>query len=158
MPVQTGYTDESNLGLGDTPAETQPPESDLPTAPPSPVAGLDAVDAEPRPVGEEGEAQSAPTVTVRDKVFTLRSGVPGMLLMRLAKGQIEVSEAQDDPDKQAMVMAAIGDSITKLVVKGERSAFTNWLEEVDPPVEVPELMALVKEMMGKVAGRPTQSA
>lgn len=179
--VQTGYVPEDSLGLpaqppvppaavpippdpqadparippAPPPVNPQAVEQDEAPIPPPPtsIAGVDVIDAEP-----SAEDDDRPYVIVRGRTFHLRAAVPGLLLMRLAKSQVEVQQAQDDPAAQAAVMAATGDSITKLVVAEERRDFTSFVEEIDPPIEVRELMAMVKEMLEKVAGRPTQSA
>jgi len=150
MPVNTGMTADEDAAT-DVLIEVEDESKGAP--PPGTVAGLDAIDNEPA-------ADEIRKIKVRDREFTLRSSLPGMLLMRLTKKQMELSKpgAVNDPMKQAEALSATGDMISKLVVEAEREDFIDYLEDVDPPVEVTELMKLMQEMTERVTGRPTQSA
>lgn len=147
MPVETGMIPDDDAedvlaGAAQAGASSGPPPE---------VASVEVLAAEVAAV------DGAPTVTVRDRVFRLRSKVPGMLLMQLSKAQTDLAApgALQDSGKQAAALAKTSDAITKLVVGEERSDFIEWCEDAEPPMEMPELMSLVGEMMVAITGRPT---
>lgn len=149
MPANTGFI----------PDEDVVPSAPTATGPPPTVAGLDAVAAEPpsNPSAEGGVAD-APFVDVRDRRFTLRSAIPGMLLMRLTDTQVKLQRAGNDQRRQLEALAMTGETIAKLVVEAERDDFIEYLETTEPPIETKEVSDLVRKMMEAVTGRPTQSA
>lgn len=163
MPVETGMIPDAEAdamaqeAARDEAAAVSDPtvlavtEPTGPTGPPPEVASVDVLAA------EAAAAEGRPFVDVRGRRFHLRPKVPGMLLMQLSKSQTDLSSygADTDPVRQAAALAKASDALTKLVVAEERQDFIDWCEDVDPPVEMPELMALVGKMMEVISGRPT---
>lgn len=127
-----------------------------PAPPPPEVAGIEVLAAEQEASGED----TRPFVDVRGKRFFLRSKVPGMLLMQLSKAQtdLQAKGASLDTNRQAAAIAKTSDALTKLVVEEQRTDFIEHCEDIDPPIEMGELMGLVGEMMVAITGRPTGSA
>jgi hypothetical protein len=150
MPVNTGRVPDEIVGDGD---------GDNPELPES-VAGL-------APLAAEVEAKAAAAdgglfVEVRDHKFRLRSALPGMLIMDLADKQSKLKGGVGDQQSQAAVFAALGRSMTFLVVAEERESFAEFLIEAEPPIEIDELIGgedggVLGRMMEVVSGRPTQS-
>lgn len=161
MPVNTGMIDDDEVEVSEASEPAVPPPSEV-------VTGLAPIAAEPKPDDDR------PFVDVRNRRFHLRSAVPGMLLMDLADKQskIRTTTTERDPNEpvdaatqkaQTALFAALGRSITFLVVEDERDEFTEFLISEEPPIEITELVAgenggIVGRMMSAVSGRPTQSA
>lgn len=120
--------------------------------PPAEVASVDVVAAEL--TGTEVKQ-----VDVRGKKFKVRSAVPGMLILQLTKAQtvLQAPGAEADPIRQAQALATTHDAITKLVAPDDRANFIEWCEDVEPPMDMEEVMGLVGTMMEAITGRPTQS-
>lgn len=149
MPVNTGRV----------PDEMVDGETDNPALPES-VAGLAPLAAEVE--AKETAATTGLFVEVRDQRFRLRSALPGMLIMDLADKQSKLKGGVGDQQSQAAVFAALGRSMTYLIVAEEREAFSEFLIDAEPPIEIEELIGgddggVLGRMMEAVSGRPTQS-
>lgn len=145
LPIPAGgpVQDPSLLGGAQQRSASSPP--------PPEVASVDVLAA------EAAAADDLPTVLVRDRVFRLRSKVPGMLLMQLSKAQsdLQAPGALANPNKQAKALATTNDAVTKLVAAEDRDDFIEFCEDAEPPMEMTELMGLVGEMMTAITGRPS---
>lgn len=131
--------------------------AESPNVPPPEVAGLAVLEAEQ----QAQKPDTHPVVVVRGKTFRLRRKIPGMLLLKLTKTQVEVSRPamQADAVAQAQALSASYDAMVKLVLPEEQDAFVEWCEDAEPEIEMSELMQdVLKQMMEAVTGHPTQSA
>lgn len=154
MPVQTGYIPDDEMPVD--PID----ESTTKLGPPASVAGIEAIASEPT-------ADEPSIVDICEKLgrpgsfkVTLRSEIPGMLLMRMMKKQAELQKpsAVNDQNAQMEALAVTGDMIMKLVIHNDQARLVDYLEDTDPPIGITELMGLMRELTEMVAGRPTPSA
>lgn len=128
-------------------------------APPSEIAGVDAVDAEPV------DGVAGPSVDVRGRVFAVRSGVPALLAEKLAKVQKGLPKiAEDTPwaDLSESVQgrfldaqAVSYDLLMATIPTGDRYEFEEYINGLDPVVEATELAQIMQRALEAASGRPT---
>lgn len=153
----------SDPSTAEIPIFEQPPEASAYKPPPSEIAGIAAIEAEPDATAE-GDAR--PSFDVRGAEFHVRAGIPALLAEKLAKVQQDMPKVPDGttwgdltPKLQQRfnaVRAVSYELLMNTIVEDERFEFEQFCIDTEPIMDAKELAEILGKALAAASGRPTE--
>jgi len=136
--------------MSDVPVETDVVSEPEPLPPTT--NQLDSLEADRESqtgVDAVGEPVQPPHIVHRETTWHTVSELPGAVSLNLAR-----LKDKSIPDGQKATI--VNNTIRFCVVEDERADFLEWLMEETPPIDMNELMDILKKLVESVFNRPTE--